>query len=89
MKKENSRFRHESLQDRESIKELLKAVTRGIGKGKVRFSDDNGEIVMEPEGLLNLKISASQEEGRHRISIRIRWQEEETDSGGGKLAVSD
>lgn len=88
MKKENTNFRHESLQDRESIKELLKALTRGIGKGKVQFNDDNGEITMEPEGLLNLKITATQEDRRHRINIRITWQEEGADSGGGKLAVS-
>jgi len=33
---------------------------------------------MEPEGLLNLKVTASQDEGRHRVNIRITWQAEET-----------
>jgi hypothetical protein len=32
---------------------------------------------MEPEGLLNLKVTASEDEGRHRVNIRITWQAEE------------
>ena len=64
---EKSSFRHESLQDAESIQELLKAVS----------SDEEGEIRMEPEGLLNLKLTASREEGRHRINLRITWQVDE------------
>jgi hypothetical protein len=32
---------------------------------------------MEPEGLLNLKLTAAQEEGRHRINIRVTWQVED------------
>ena len=74
---EKSSFRHESLQDAESIQELLKAVSKGIAKGKVVFSDEEGEIRMEPEGLLNLKLTASREEGRQRINLRITWQVDE------------
>ena len=32
---------------------------------------------MEPEGLLNLKVTASQDETQNRVSIRISWQSEE------------
>ena len=77
MKNRDTRYRHESLQDSETIQQILKAVTRGIAKGKVSFSDDDDEIVMEPEGLLHLKLTAAKDESRHRISIRISWQVEE------------
>ena len=76
MRDKNS-FRHESLQDAKSIAELLKAITKGVGKGKLTFSDEDGEIVMEPEGLLNLKVTATQDESRHRVNVRITWQVEE------------
>lgn len=69
-------FRHESLQDQKSIQELLEAVTRGIAKGKVTFSDEDDKMVMKPEGLLHLKLTASQEDNRQRITIRISWEEE-------------
>lgn len=73
-------FRHDSLQDKETIQDLLKAITKGIGKGKITFSDDTGEIVMQPEGLLDLKITARQDDSKHRLNIRITWQTEEKKS---------
>ena len=77
MRQSKNSFRHESLQDARTIQEILKSITRGIAKGKLSFSDEDGEIVMEPEGLLNLKVTASQDELRHRLDIRITWQAEE------------
>ena len=40
-KHDKQNFRHESLQDTESIQVLLKALTRGIGKGRLTFSDED------------------------------------------------
>jgi len=78
MRQSKNSFRHESLQDAETIQDILKSLSKGIAKGKLSFSDEDGEIVMEPEGLLNLKVTASQDEGRHRVNIRITWQADET-----------
>ena len=78
MRDDKNSFRHESLQDRESIREILEAVTRGIASGKVSFSDADDKIVMKPEGLLHLKLTASREDGRQRINIRISWEVENT-----------
>jgi len=77
MRQSKNSFRHESLQDAGTIQDMLKALSKGIAEGKLSFSDEDGEIVMEPEGLLNLKVTASQEERRHRVNIRITWQAEE------------
>ena len=78
MRDNKKRFKHESLQDTETIRELLKAITKGIAKGKLSLSDEDDEMIMEPEGLLNIKLSASQEENRNRLAIRISWQTEDT-----------
>ena len=77
MRQRKNSFRHESLQDAATIRALLKSVTEGIAKGKLTFSDEDDEIVMKPQGLLNLKLTASQEEERQRVNIRISWQVEE------------
>ncbi|MEE2730360.1 MAG: amphi-Trp domain-containing protein [Pseudomonadota bacterium] len=81
-------FKHESLQDQKSIQDILKAVTKGIAKGELVFSDDEGEIVLQPEGLLALKVSARQEDGQNRLDIRIRWQSEEREIQRKPLAVN-
>lgn len=77
MRQSKNSFRHESLQDAKTIQELLKAITKGIAKGRLVLSDEDGEIVMEPEGLLNLKVTATQDDARHRLNLRITWQANE------------
>jgi amphi-Trp domain-containing protein len=77
MRQGKKSFRHESLQDAASIQEILAAISDGIVRGKVTFSDSDDKIVMRPEGLLHMKVTASQEEDRDRISIRVSWQVED------------
>ena len=67
-------FRHQSLQDEKSIQDILKAIASGIAKGKITFSDEDEKIVMRPEGLLDLKVTATQEDNRNRFNIRVSWQ---------------
>ena len=74
MKNRKKSFRHQSLQDEKSIQDILKSITSGIAKGKITFSDEDEKIVMRPEGLLELKVTASQEDNRNRFNIRISWQ---------------
>ena len=74
MRSRKKSFRHQSLQDEKSIKDILQSITSGIAKGKITFSDEDEKIVMRPEGLLDLKVTATQEENRNRFNIRISWQ---------------
>ena len=85
MRKSKKSFRHESLQDARSISTILQSITRAIGKGKVTFSDEDDKIIMEPEGLLHLKVSASQEDSRQRIDVRISWQVEEAGNSSKRV----
>ena len=74
MRSRKKSFRHQSLQDEKSIQDILKAITSGLARGKITFSDEDEKIVMRPEGLLDLKVTASQEDNRNRFNIRISWQ---------------
>lgn len=80
-------FRHESLQDRETVQGILKALTKGLNRGELRFSDDDGEILLHPEGLLTLRVSASQDDNRHRLDIRVSWQTDDGPKEGKVLNV--
>jgi len=77
MRNRKKSFRHQSLQDEKSIQDILKSITSGIAKGKITFSDEDEKIVMRPEGLLDLKVTAAQEDNRNRFNIRISWQVED------------
>jgi amphi-Trp domain-containing protein len=89
MRRDKNSFRHDSFQDVKSISKLLDAITLGIAKGKIVFSDDDDKIIMNPKGLLDLKITASQEDNRQKINLRISWQEEnKTKNRKKQLSVS-
>ncbi|WP_428526770.1 amphi-Trp domain-containing protein [Roseibium sp.] len=68
-------FRHESLQSRKSIKALLEAVTKGIGKGELTLSDGDEEIVLEPGGLITVRVRADRANGSNRLDLRLTWTE--------------
>ena len=85
MKRRKKSFRHQSLQDEHSIQEILKAISSGIAKGKITFSDEDEKIIMRPEGLLELKVTATQDNNRNRFNIRISWQ---VDDDGEKKVKS-
>ena len=89
MKQIKKQFSHESLQDAESIKAILKAITTGVGKGKVVLSDDQDDITLEPSGLLNLKVSASQDEDRSSLTLRVSWHADRDVSKKRKLVVGE
>lgn len=89
MRQKKSHFRHEALLDSEAARDLLAAITDGLDKGRLVFSDEADRIVMKPEGLLNLRVTASQDERQDRVSIRITWQpDQKRKTGKKKLSVS-
>ena len=77
MRQGKKNFRHESLQDKASVQAILKSITQGIAKGSLTLSDDEDEMVLQPDGLLQLKVTASQDTEKHRLNLRITWQAEE------------
>jgi len=88
MMERKGRFRHQSLQDKKSIQKLLDAVKRGIAKGELQFGDDTGEITLEPKGLMNLRVTATNEDGQSRLDLRVTWTNDSSDrKDGGKLKV--
>ena len=87
MKRGKLSFRHESLQDAKTIKGILKALTDGMASGKLSFSDADDSIELHPAGLMNLKITARQEDNLNRVNIRITWQSEEKASGNKSIKV--
>jgi len=74
MRNDKKRFSHLSLQDAQSIKPILDAISKGLSKGEMVFKDENDEIVLSPDGLLRLKVSASKSESRHTVNVKISWE---------------
>ena len=88
MNQEKTSFKHESLQDKDSVQDLLKAITKGIAKGELTFSDEEGEIQLKPKGVLTLKVSAKQDDSQNRVDIRIAWQSQDRQLKNKPLMVN-
>ncbi len=70
------KFRHESLQDRKSVKSLLEAITKGISKGELTVGEGDEELTLPIDGLMTLRLKADRSDGQCKIDMRISWSEE-------------
>lgn len=80
-------FQHISLQDQKSIQELLISIAKGIGKGNLEFSDEKGELKLEPKGLLDFKLTATEGASKHKMELRISWNKDNKDLSESPLKV--
>ena len=73
--KSKTEFKHEALVEADDIQEVLLALAKGLGKGKMEFSDGkDSEMALTPKGLLRLKVSASEDGERQQFEVKVSWE---------------
>lgn len=70
-------FRHESVQDRQSIVKYLQALTAGIEKGHIELGTAEHMLTLEPGGMLELQVRAKRKGGRVKLAVKLYWREDE------------
>lgn len=88
MKNVDDTFCYESLQDRETIAELLSSLQQGLSNGTLKFSDEDNVITLKPSGLLNLTVKASSSSELNVLDLRISWQSSKPVKNKKKLKIS-
>jgi amphi-Trp domain-containing protein len=68
------RFRHQSLQDNQSIAAYLEALTRGFQEGRISMSNDDGHVEFRPDGLIHFALDANEKRGRVRVKLEFSWR---------------
>jgi amphi-Trp domain-containing protein len=71
----NEKFRHESLQDKESIGKYLNALSDGFLNGRLHFSWQDKQLLLEPQSLIRFELETKKEDGEVKMSLRFRWEE--------------
>ncbi len=71
----DEKFRHESLQDRESIGKYLNALSDGFLNGKLQFSWKDKRLVLEPQSLIKFDIETKKKDGEVKMILRFRWEQ--------------
>lgn len=75
MSSTTNRFRHESMQDCQSIINYLIALKDGFESGALLFSTDGRNLVLKPEGLIKLHVEAKRKGEEIKLSLKMRWNE--------------
>ncbi len=79
MASDQNEFRHESLEDRQSIAKYLNALSEAFANGNLTFGHNGQAIELEPRGLLKFDVKASRKRGAVKVTLRLNWQEDEED----------
>ncbi|MCO4786107.1 amphi-Trp domain-containing protein [Marinomonas atlantica] len=73
--KSKTEFKHEALLEADDIQGVLEALSKGLSKGKMEFSDaKESTLELQPKGLMHLKVTASEEDGRQQFEVKVRWE---------------
>jgi amphi-Trp domain-containing protein len=77
-------FKHESLQDSQSIASYLRALIEGFDAGQLTFSDEEESVTLKPRGLISFSLKAARRRDRANVSVAFSWtmEDEETDERG-------
>ena len=86
--KERETFRHESLQDRESLVAYLEALTNGFRDGTLTFCADDESITLNPEGLIQFDVSASRKRDRLRLALKFTWKDADDSDRPADLRIT-
>ena len=74
----NERFKHESLQDATSIIRYLDALGVGFSNGAIKFSYDDQEFVINPQGLVTLEVEAKRKHEEIKLNLKFKWSEKKS-----------
>ncbi|MBO1923093.1 amphi-Trp domain-containing protein [Thiomicrorhabdus sp. 6S3-12] len=79
MAKKPQYFEHESLQDKESVVNYLKALSKGIEKGEILLSDDEDTQILNTSELTQMSIKASKTKKEQSLRIKLSWTNDTDD----------
>jgi amphi-Trp domain-containing protein len=73
--KSKTEFKYEALLDVDDIQDVLKALSKGLSKGKLEFSEEKeGSLTLDPKGLMRLKVRAYEDEDSQQFEVKVRWE---------------
>jgi len=73
-KSNNKQFDYESYQDNDTIANYLSALIDGFKNGKISLQSKTGDIILNPNNLLQFSMKARQKDEKSKITIKIEWK---------------
>ncbi len=85
---EDSLFKHESLQDLDSIIAYLEAVRDGFVQRRLTLTDQDKQIVLEPMGLVRFNLEAKCKGQGCKLTLKFAWKDHPAEQDSGDLTIS-
>ncbi|MBU2551412.1 MAG: amphi-Trp domain-containing protein [Proteobacteria bacterium] len=84
-----SRFKHESIEDTDTIIKYLTALKEGFENGSLLFSSEDRKLILKPYGLINLEIEAKRKAEEIKLTLKLKWSDEgeETKAKSSSLTI--
>ncbi len=76
MPRSHESFKHESLQDCDSITKYFNALSEGFCGGTLSLSTDSKRLLLKPHGLIRLEVEGKRKDGQVKLSLHFHWSEE-------------
>lgn len=73
----NTQFKHESLEDRNSVLKYLNAIKNGIEQGRLTLGSDDQLLIFEPKKRMRFEVSVKRHHARVTMNVDISWQEDD------------
>ena len=84
-------FAYEALQEAGSIVKYLQAVADGFESGVLTLSDKNGQVTLEPRGLIDFEVRITRKRDQTRLTLSLSWkpaaQEDGPEAGSVLITV--
>jgi amphi-Trp domain-containing protein len=68
-------FDHESIQDRQSIRQYLNTLIEGIEKGSIIFTSEKENVMLIPAEMICISIKTKIKSGKSKLTIKLAWND--------------
>lgn len=77
-------FKHKTQKDAAHIADYLHQLAEGIENGTINFDNGVDQLVLRPEGIVDMKIESKTDGEKSKIEIEFKWSENQE----RKLSIS-
>jgi amphi-Trp domain-containing protein len=78
-------FDHESIQDRQSIRQYLNTLIEGIEKGRIIFTSEKENVMLTPAEMIRLSIKTKIKSGKSKLTIKLAWSDSTAENSREKF----
>jgi amphi-Trp domain-containing protein len=69
------KFDHESIQDRQSIRQYFNTLIEGLEKGRIIFSSEKDNVMLSPAEMMRFSIKTNKQSGKSKLTIKLAWND--------------